>query len=183
MKKLTVLLLCFSSAILYAQEHEHAKESFKPHHGISLLLGHTHTPQGNEDGKKEWLTLPSWALDYNYFFSRKWSLGLHNDMIVETFKVKDHETDEEVLERTNPVASVAVVSFKPWEHFSFELGAGGEFAKEGNYFLTRLGVEYTLELPHHWELVSNVIHDLKWHAYNSFTIGIGVSKAFGFRKK
>jgi hypothetical protein len=165
-----------------AQENETLVEPFKPHHSVSLLLGHTHTGQGTEDGKKKWLILPSWALDYNYFFSKKWSLGVHNDMIVETFKVKDDETNGEEIERTRPIASVVVISFKPGEHFSFELGAGGEFAKEGNYFLNRLGVEYALELPHKWELISNITYDLKWQAYNSFAFSIGVGKAFGFRE-
>ena len=181
MKILILLFLCFYSTILYAQEHE--GEPFEPHHGVSLLLSHTNTAQGTEDGKKKWLVLPSWALDYNYFFSPKWSIGLHNDMIIETFKVENHETNNEVIERTRPIASVAVISYKPGKHFSFELGAGGEFAKEGNYFLNRLGAEYALELPHRWEFISNLIWDLKWQAYNSFSIGVGVSKAFGFRKR
>ena len=181
-KKLVLLYFCFSGLISTAQDNE-AVELFEPHHSVSLLLGHAHTGQGTEDGKKKWLILPSCALDYNYFFSKKWSLGLHNDLIVETFKVADHETNDEVVERTRPITSVVVISVKPGEHFSFELGAGGEFAKEGNYFLNRLGVEYALELPHKWELISNITYDLKWQAYNSFAFSIGVGKAFGFRKK
>jgi hypothetical protein len=181
-KCLLPLLLSCIGLMVQAQEKTHSEEAFEPHHGIALLLSHTHTAQGSEDGKKKWLALPSWAMDYNYFFSKKWGLGLHNDMILETFKVEDHNTNQEVIERTRPVACVAVVSFKPGKHFSFEFGAGGEFAKEGNYYLNRLGVEYALELPNRWEMISNLLWDLKWQAYNSFSIGVGVSKAFGFRK-
>ncbi len=180
---LLLLSFCFCSLVLHAQVDEHGEEPFKPHHAISLLLSHTHTAQGIEDGKKKWLTLPSWALDYNYFFSKQWAVGLHNDMIVETFKIEEHETNNEAVERTRPIATVAVVNFKPGKHFLFQMGAGGEFAKEGNYFLNRIGLEYALELQHAWELASNLTWDLKWNAYNSFSFGVGVSKAFGFRKK
>jgi len=181
--KLILLYTCLNAFAVNAQENKAAEETFEPHHSVSLLLGHSHTGQGNEEGNKKWLILPSWALDYNYLFSKKWRLGLHNDMILETFTVKDHETDNEVVERTRPIASVAVISFRPGKHFTFELGAGGEFAKEGNYFLNRIGVEYAMELPHTWELISNITYDLKWQAYNSFAISVGISKAFGFRKK
>ena len=183
MKKITLILICFHTVITYAQDHENNQEVFKPHHSIALILGHTNTGQGTEDGENKWLSLPSWALDYNYYFNSKWSLGLHNDMILETFKVKDHKTDQESIERTRPIACVVVVSYKPGKHFSFELGAGGEFAKEENFLLSRVGVEYSMELVHTWELISNITYDLKWQAYNSMTIGVGISKAFGFRKK
>jgi hypothetical protein len=182
-KKALFVIVCFLYSFLNAQENKSAIEHFLPHHGVSLLLSHTHVNQGYEDGTKKWLVLPSWALDYNYFFSPKWSAGLHNDMIIETFKVEDHSTDQTVVERTRPIASVAVVSFKPSKHFSYELGAGGEFAKEGNYLLTRFGLEYTLEISHTWEFVGNVIYDIKWNGYNSFAIGLGIGKSFKCRKK
>jgi len=181
MKNIMIIVLCLFSVTLYAQEHE-TEDAFTPHHSISLLLGHTNTDQGSEDGKKKWLTLPSWALDYDYIFSRKWSVGLHNDIILETFKVEDHETHSEIIERTRPFASLAVVKFKPGEHFYFELGAGGEFAKEGSYFLNRMGIEYALEMHNNWEFISSLAYDIKWQAYNSLSISAGVGKLFGFRK-
>ncbi len=183
MKKVTLLLFCFSSLVLFAQEPETIEQPFRRHHSLSLLLSHTHTSQGIEDGKNKWLVLPSWAFDYNYYLSEKWSLGLHNDMILETFKVKDHKTDQETVERTRPIASVVVARFRPAEHFTFELGAGGEFAKEGSFFLTRIGAEYALELHRGWELVTNINYEFKWQGYNSFSLGVGMSKAFGFRNK
>ena len=99
-------------------------------------------------------------------------------MIIENFKVEDHSTSEESIERTRPFTTVAVAGFKPLKHFSFEVGAGGEFAKEGNYFLTRLGFEYNVEITHSWELIANAIYDVKWNAYNNFSFGIGIAKSF-----
>jgi len=144
MKNISMIILCLYSLTLHAQEQKPESHDSIPHHSMSLLMGHTNSDQGFQDGKRKWLVLPSWALDYDYQFSRKWSIGLHNDIILETFKVEDHEGHSQEIERTRSVASIAVAKFKPGEHFYFELGAGGEFAKEGNYFLNRQGIEYCI---------------------------------------
>lgn len=83
------------------------------------------------------------------------------------------------MERSEPIASVLVGGFKPGKHFTFEAGIGYEISKEENLFLTRVGAEYSLELPKEWEFVANLIYDVKWDAYDSFAFGIGVSKSFG----
>ena len=80
------------------------------------------------------------------------------------------------------MASALVVGFKAGTHFTYQFGLGGEFAKEENFFLTRTGVEYGLELPNEWEFIANFIYDIKWNAYDSFVMGIGVSKSFGGKK-
>jgi hypothetical protein len=171
MRKFYFLVLFFSSGLGFAQE----EKTFTKHHCLSFLLSHTYVSQGVIDGDRKWLTLPSVALDYNYFFMPKWSVGLHNDLIIENFKV---EKTEEVFERTTPIASALTAGFKPGEHFTYQFGLGGEFAKEEDFFLIRFGVEYGLELPKDWELVSNFVYDIKWNAYDSFSIGIGISKSF-----
>ena len=166
-----------------AQESHHTKKEFSRHHSLSLLLGHTQTAQGSEDGKKKWLAMPSWALEYNYHLSRRWNIGLHNDIVIESFKVEDHNTHQAVIERTRPISSLVVASYKIREAISLELGAGAEYAKEGTFFVTRFGFEYAYELPHEWEVKTNLTYDVKWEAYNSFSLGVGVAKAFGFKRK
>jgi hypothetical protein len=149
---------------------------FTKHHNVSLLLGHTYVSQGFVENKREWLILPSVAFDYNFVFSEKWAIGLHNDLIFENYKI---EKDDEQFERSTPIASAITGGFKPGEHFTYQFGLGGEFAKEENFFLTRFGVEYSLELPKEWELISNFVYDIKWNAYDSFGLSIGISKSFG----
>lgn len=160
-----------------AQEKESENENFKPHHSISLLLGHTYLSEGNVEGEKKWLTLPSIGFDYNYVFSKKWSIGLHNDIVIENFKVEDDKN--EVIERTKPFASLLTTGYKPGKHFTFQLGFGGEFAKEENLFVTRIGVEYSLELPGEWEFLTNFSYDNKWKTYDSFCLSVGIAKSFG----
>jgi hypothetical protein len=104
-----MLLLC--STFLHAQ---HAADStsnngyhtMKGSHRIALGLGHTHLSQGQIEGRTKWLPIASWTLNYDYWLSDKWAIGLQNDWILETFVVI-HSGDKE-LERKNPWAMVPV---------------------------------------------------------------------------
>lgn len=165
---------------LHAQAPATEKADFGSYHKLTLAMGQAHiTDALNEEGKKVWSVFGAWGLDYDYGFNKHWALGIHNDMILETVQV---EKDSEVKERSFPFASSLVASFKPGEHFSFQLGAGGEFAKEGNLFLTKLGVEYGYEIKNGWEISAAINYDIKWSTYNSWFLMVGLSKSL-FRKK
>lgn len=175
--------LCFLSAFLLfgnvnlmAQDSEQGK--FHSHHSIGFVVSHTQITEGLKDnGHKKWLSLPSWGLNYNFHFSSKWAIGLHSDIIVEDFLVHDEE-EGEVIERSYPIASAIIVSFKPGKHFSFMLGPGEEFAHTGNLFLIRAGIEYGLHIHKGWELNALITNDYKVNAYNSWAIGLGITKIF-----
>ncbi|PKB15848.1 hypothetical protein [Flavobacterium sp. 5] len=177
MKRYSLYFFIFFASFGFAQEKESTEEVFKPHHSIALFLGHTHLRQGEVDGEKKWLALPNFALDYNYLFTEKWSIGLHNDMVIENFKVEDE--DNQIIERSRPIASLLAAGYKPGKHFTFEAGLGGEFAKEEDLFVTRLGVEYSVELPNEWEFLANFVYDNKWGTYDSLGLSVGVAKKFG----
>lgn len=174
-----LLLQIFFGTSSFAQEGGH--EVFHAHHKLGLMIGHTQVSEGvDENGRKKWLALPSWSINYNYQFNKKWAIGLHSDIITETFKVEDHLNGENntVIERSKPVATAIMASFKPGKHFNYLLGAGGEFASSANYFLIRVGLEYEYHLNHSWEFNACIANDLKVNAYNSFTIGMGITKVF-----
>jgi hypothetical protein len=145
-------------------------------HSFSFVISHTQINEGfNEDGKKQWLSLPSWGINYNYMISTNWSLGLHTDIIVEDFKVEDFTRNNSIIERSYPIASALVASYKPGKHFSYLFGSGAEVAKGENFFLIRLGLEYGLHINHNWEVIANLVNDYKFDAYNSWSIGMGIS--------
>jgi len=119
-------------------------------------------------------------LNYDYWISNKWAIGLQTDLVLEKFIVE--ESDGQELEREKPFAIVPVGIFKPWKHFSFIAGAGIELEKEENLGLTRIGVEYGCELPKGWEAGIALIWDDKWSHYNSWALEFSFSKTF-FKKK
>lgn len=168
-----------SFAFSYGQHTAH--HAFHKHHMLSVIVSHTQVSQGiDASGDRKWLSLPSWAINYNYKFSPKWAIGLHNDIIVETFEVKEHlkSGTSATIERKYPVASVAVASYKPGKNFSYLLGAGGEFAHGKNFFLIRVGVDYGYHFHKNWELNVSLVNDLKVKAYNSWGFGMGVTRIF-----
>jgi hypothetical protein len=146
-------------------------------HKISLMIGHTHIPAGKIDGQKKFLTVPSWGLDYNYQINRKWAVGVHSDIITESFTVIDFEGNRE-FERERPFTTTIVGIFKPHERWSFLAGAGYEIASEENLSLLRLGIERGWELSKDWEAFATLQYDLKFGVYDSWMIGVGFSKGF-----
>ena len=176
---LSVALFFINTISVDGQEAEKKEtgehEGLKGTHRISVLIGHSHLSHGiMENGKRGWTVIPSWALDYDYWLSNHWAVGLQNDMMIESFEVEDH--GDEVIERTRPIVSLASVIFKPKEHVGFVLGMGGEFAKEENFVVTRLGIESGWEMKKKWEFVINLGYEIKWNGYDTWVIGMGIGK-------
>lgn len=168
-------------------EDETEEEPFHPHHTVAVAIGHSLVREGVVENGKRWLNLPSWAIDYSYYFHRRWGIGLHTDIIPESFVVTRHfgERKIETIERDLPVAPAIMAIFTPGRrrHLGLLFGAGVEIASEESFFLNRVGLEYGLELPKNWELGFHLTYDIKWDAYDSIGIALGIAKVFGMPKK
>jgi len=161
---------CWSQSVHPKEKHHGLKGS----HRITLGIGHTSVSEGEVEGETKWLAAPSWSLNYDYWLSDKWAIGLQNDLIVESFKVEEH--DNEILERQYPVAVVPVVMFKPIEILSIIGGVGEEFSGGHSLTLTRLGLELGFHIPGNWEVGGSLVWDSKWDHYNSYGIVFTFSK-------
>lgn len=180
MKIIPFFALICTLQFAHAQESEEEENSAN-FHRLTLVMGHAYVPAGFQNGNKEWLVLGSWGFDYDYWLHPQWAIGLHSDLVIENFEIEKSggEETEKILERSYPLASTLVGIFKPGEHLTILLGAGGEFAKEETLLLFRAGLEYGWELPGEWELGISLLNDLKVDAYNSWTLGVGISKVLG----
>lgn len=170
-----VAFFLFVTSVFAQTEHT----QFHPHHTLGFMISHTQVSQGiQSNGNKKWLSLPSWAINYNYKFSSKWAIGLHTDIVVEDFTVEEHlkSGGGQALQRSYPIASAVMLSYKLGKHFSLMGGAGGEFAHTGNLFLARVGLEYGYHLSNKWELNANITNDIKINAYNSWALGLGLTR-------
>ena len=192
---LSVLML-FLSNPLPGQETEHAAASeeqhgeseitHQRHHAIGLGIGHVSIREAVVEGSVRWLSLPSFHFNYNYHFHPRWAIGLHTDLIIEEFSVEKHlEGDHqgEAIERNRPIAPAVVATYKfgkrPYSSWGLAFGAGAEFASGESFFLNRLEIEYGVEVRNHWEVYAGFGYDIKWNAYDSFAISVGVAKALG----
>ena len=175
------LFVFFPMNNLWGQSN-HDYEEIKHHNDLkgssrlTIGIGHTHLSEGKIDGKTEWLTLPSWILNYDYWLSNKWALGLQNDIVLESFFIESD--DSELIERSYPISSVPIAIYKPGKHLMFIAGVGFEFTNEQTLTLTRLGFEYGFHLPNKWEIGAGLVWDNKWNYYNSWGLAITISKLF-----
>jgi len=179
-----LMLICLNSVAFGQSEEIKKTEYFKPTHSFGLIIGHAHVLNGRDaHGDKKTLILPYWGLDYNFQFAPKFYVGLHTDFIMETYEVEKHlkSGSEEVVERTWPIAPAVMGFYKPTEHWNVGFGMGGEFSKEEDYVLNRLAVEYAAEIKHGWEVFGVAQYDFRWDAYDTWSIGMGIAKAFGHK--
>lgn len=159
---------------------EHAEEghhSIAGRHRITLGLGHTHVSQGQIEGDTEWLVAASWALNYDYWLTERWGLGIQNEILLEQFLVEHGE--EELLERENPVSVIPTVLYKPLPWLVLLAGVGREFASEEDLTLTRLGAEAGWHVSPDWEVGTALVWDNKWSYYNSWGLSFGISRFLG----
>lgn len=156
-------------------------EVFRPRHSVALNIGHEHVLHGiKEDGGNKTLVLPYWGIDYNFQFAKKFAAGVHVDFVNEDFDVeKNLESGEQEVHRTRPLAPALMGFYKPTDRWSFGLGMGGEFSKEEDYLLNRVAVEYGVEIRKGWEVFGVFQYDIRWKAYDTWTVGLGIGKTFG----
>jgi hypothetical protein len=155
-------------------ESNHSEHGMRGSNRLTLGLGHTHVSEGKVDGKTQWLTMPSWSLNYDYWVSDKWAIGLQNDLILESFIIENNE--EELIERAHPLTMVPVALYKAGKNLTLLGGVGVEIAKGHNLATTRLGFEYGFHLPKNWEVGAAMVWDGKWKYYNSWGLAFTVSR-------
>jgi hypothetical protein len=157
-----------------ASHANHTVHGMKGANRLTLGLGHTHVSEGKVEGKTEWIVMPSWSLNYDYWVSDKWAVGLQTDLLLETFVIENHE--EELIERKHPLAVVPVALYKAGKNLTLFGGIGMEFSSGQNLSTTRLGLEYGFHLPKNWEVGAAMLWDGKWNYYNSWSLTFTISK-------
>lgn len=203
---LSILFIVFNCTYSFSQETEQNKVNNTDHdlsnqeehheghhkkHAISFVISHTHIRSGVKNNSGDnWIALPSLGINYNYSFNEKWAIGLHNDIIIEEFVVEDpnknsslelhinEESEVEGIERSHPIASAIMLTYKPYEHIALLVGGGMEFSKEEDFALIRLGLEFPFQIPNDWEIFGALSYDININAYNGFTFGFGIAKLF-----
>lgn len=121
------------------------------------------------------LIVPTIGLNFDYYLNEKWGLGLHSDVVLQQYKVEAHDGHEELI-RDNPIAICGMGIYKPHERWALFLGYGVEVEKHENLQMIRLGCEYGIPMPKHWEVCLSLEYDYKINNYGAMMFGIGFSK-------
>lgn len=159
----------------FGQDHE--GEEFNKHNRVSIVMGHTHIPKGVPSvANGGSIIVPSWGLNYEYWFSQKWALGMHNDMEIATYIIEDNTGG--TIERSRPIIVSLLGIYNPWKGLEFLAGFGREFEKHHNFWVYRFGIEYELGIGHHWDIAPALTFDIKENLYDSWTLGLVIGKRF-----
>jgi hypothetical protein len=175
----TLALFAFTFLQLWAQHDwdgtiSHKEEEHRfPHYRVALLIGHTAVPA---DIQNDYVFISSWGLDFEYWIDNQWAIGLHNDMELQSFIIEYEEY--KTLERVYPLVVSLDLIYKPVGGLVFQFGPGYEFERNESFFLFRTGVEYEIDLPHHFDLAPTLFYDNRFEANNTWTIALGVGKRF-----
>lgn len=178
-KHFFITICCFLSTLfLFSQNHEASndKNENESHFRISMGLAHTYLPEETSDGTKN-LILPSFVLDIEYWINHKWGIGLHNDLELLNFEVKDEE-NQVFIEREFPRLFTLDALWKPYKELVLFVGPGIELEAEKNFFVFRAGAEYEIPFSGNWDLAPLVFYDMRDGAYNTLTIGLAVGYRF-----
>lgn len=175
MKKLPLIILLFFIATSWAmaQHGAEAERHTLRHWRVAVVLGHTFVPAAHGAAHA---AVPSWGLDLEYWLSERWGLGLHNDLEIESFIVKDGNGEE--IEREYPLVFTLDLLWRPYAGWVLQLGPGMELETNENYRLLRFGLEYEFHLPHHWDIAPTFFYDSRQGAYDTWSLGLGVGKRF-----
>lgn len=172
-----LLPLFFSISVIWGQEHKetHQESHEFKHVRLALGIGHAHIPSasGYDDN---YIAIPTWGFDAQYWFNEKWALGLKGDLEIATYVIEnDHESE---IERETPFILALPLFYSPWENngLLFFTGPGIEIEQSHNFFVYRMGVGYEFHLAKGWDFEPEFIYDLKDGNVNSFTFAIGVGK-------
>lgn len=121
-----------------AQEHsEHSKtehnretEELKPHR-VAFFTGNTIVPDGSSKVSGA-LIVPTIGLEYQYFFTHRFAIGIHTDLELMPYVIENEERDLLQREYAVIVALVGVYELgKNWVIFG---GPGREFESHESFY-------------------------------------------------
>ena len=159
---------------LTAQEHNaEGPEPLKRHH-VTLYTGYTWVPQG-ETGETSVVIAPTIGIDYTYWFSHKFGLGVVNDFELTTYVIE--HSDGTPLVREFAYVGAAVVIYEVAPGLALFGGPGVELEAHENFFVVKLGVEYAFVKTERWHTSIVFGYDFKVE-YDSWGLGVAVSRLF-----
>ncbi len=178
-KTITTILFLFTIQFIIGQDIEEndTHHEFK-HFRVSALLGHSYIPEA-KSSTGEFVAIPTFGLDIQYWFNNKWGIALKNDLEIATYVVESNDNGSDIV-REYPIIVAIPVLFSPWENrgFNFILGPGIEFEDHENFFVFRMGVGSEFEIGNHWDFSPELVYDLKNGNINAITLALGVGKRF-----
>jgi hypothetical protein len=172
------LTLLWAVGPITAQQHESGDEhaSLK-HHQLSLFTGYTWVPKGDpHEGDSEGTVIaPTVGVDYSYWFSHKFGLGLYNDFELTSYVVET--SADTLIPREYAYVGALVGIYEPVRGLGLYGGPGVELEEHHNFFVLKVGLEYAFAITDDWVTGFALGYDFK-EEYDSWAAGVSVGRKF-----
>lgn len=181
LKPLLVVLFIFqvSGQNLFGKEDHaedlHSKDG-KPFR-VAFFLGHGYIPAAEFEGHK-FAIIPTYGIDFQYWFSNKWGIGFKTDIELAHYAVPD-ESGNQIILRNNPLVLAIPVIYEPFGHgLNIFAAPGIELEEHHNFSVFRFGIGYEVSVGKYFDCGTELVYDLKNGNINALTWAIGVGKRF-----
>ena len=157
------------------ENHENHK-TFKRHR-ISLAISQSYIPSIHlHEGDASAQIIPTNGIEYQFFFTHKFSAKWINEVEFLTYTVKGEDGEHRV--RDNAFLSAIVLGYEVYDHLGIFAGVGYEFEDSEDLWVTRIGAEYSFELPRYWDITPAAIFDYKKDSHTAYTFSLTIGRRF-----
>ena len=166
-----ILLLSLTSQLNGQELAAHEPKSARDGLHLSVVISHTFIPERTVNGKTT-VAIPSLGFDVEYFLTKRFGIGLHNDLELLVYEVK--ENDNSYIKREFPVLLTADLLYKIKDDLILFGGPGVELEKERDIPVLRFGLEYMAHVGTTLTFSPIISYDYRIDSFNSFSLGIGI---------
>lgn len=172
------LMLSLMTGLVYSQKnHSSSHVGFKRHH-LSVMWGNTIVPAAKTPhGEDCSIIMPTWGLNYAFHLNRKWAIGWHNEVELQSYLVEKHQ--DFTFQRDFPVITSLALLFEPVHRLVLHAGPGYELERNESFFIMKAGMDYLFPLPKDYNLAIGFSYDNKGKIYDAWTFGISIGKWMG----
>jgi hypothetical protein len=147
----------------------HEKEHLT--HRVAFFTGNTIVPDG--ETRSGVLVVPTFGLDYQYWFSHRWAAMASFEMELLNYTV---ETEDGVfIERDTPIVLAISGVFEAVDRLGLLFGFGMEFERTESLWLIRFGGEYAFPVQNNYDIAIIVFGDIK-EKFWAITTGLSIGK-------
>ena len=172
-----VALVLFVAPLSAQQHEEHQEHEALKRHQLALFTGYTWVPKGNpHEGDPEGTVIaPTIGIDYSFWISHKWGVGLYNDLELTSYVIET--SADTTIPREYAYVGAIVGVFEPTPGLGLFAGPGVELEPHENFFVLKVGFEYAFAIANGWSTGFVFGYDFK-EEYDSFALGISVARRF-----
>jgi len=171
-----LVLVCATNAYTQEQENDHNSEEVDLLNKISATVGYAWVPSGSEvQGQSNVLVIPTLGIKYARSLSEKIAFAWTNEFEFSNYVIERSEA--ELLEREYAIVTAALLMYEPVEKLGLFAGPGVELEKNENFFVFKIGAEYSVKVLDDWFILIESYYDIK-EVYGTFGLGLSIGSRF-----